>query len=86
MLAFDRIFDQHSEDEILKYVVNVLRFFSESASIGQLIETARVQLIHRISTQFRQSVDQACAELTAVDEEDEAAVLAGSRKLAALLM
>lgn len=85
MEAFDRVFDQHSDDEILKNVVNVLRYFMTSSAVSPLTETARIQLIDRIALQFRQSVQQALADTT-IDEEDEAAVLAGFRKLAALLM
>lgn len=83
MEAFDRVFDQHSDDEILKNVVNALNYFTTSNSVGQLTETARTQLIDRIAVQFRQSAQQALAG-DDLDEEDEAGVLAGFRKLAAI--
>lgn len=85
MESFDRIFDQHSDDEILRNVVKALNYFSDTNSVAQLTETPRTQLIHRISVQFRQSAQQALAESN-LDEEDEAAVLVGFRKLAALSM
>lgn len=85
MESFDRVFDQHSDDEILKNVVNALNYFTMSNAVSQLTETPRTQLIDRISLQFRQSAQQALNE-SSLDEEDEAAVLAGFRKLAAISM
>jgi cohesin complex subunit SA-1/2 len=85
MDSFDRVFDQHSDDEILKNVVTTLSSFANSNSVAQLTETSRTQLIDRIGLQFRQSAQQALVEEN-LDEEDEAAVLAGFRKLASLSM
>lgn len=85
MESFDRVFDQHSDDEILKNVVNALNYFSNSNSVAQLTETARAQLIDRIALKFRQSSQQALAD-EQIDEEDEAALLSSFRKLVALSM
>jgi hypothetical protein len=62
-----------------------LSSFANSNSVAQLTETSRTQLIDRIGLQFRQSAQQALVEEN-LDEEDEAAVLAGFRKLASLSM
>jgi hypothetical protein len=85
MDAFGRVFDQHSDDETLKNLVNALNYFSTSNSVAQLTETARTQIIDRVGLQFRQNAQQALND-EQLDEEDEAGVLAGFRKLSALSM
>ena len=87
MDALHRVFEQHSDDETLQNIIKVLQRFSTSP-IAAHTERKQTQLIDEISMQFRQATEGALQEMgeQQLDDEDEAQVLVGFRKLNALLM
>lgn len=77
-----RIVEQHSDDEILKNVAQVIDYFTTNIAVAQQTEANRLHLIDSVALQLRQGIKRFVDE-DQLDEEDEAALLASYRKMAA---
>lgn len=83
MQTLDRIIEQHSDDDILRNVSKIIQYFTTNFAVAQHTETARLRLIDGIALQLRQGMQRFVDEEEQLDDEDEAALLASYRKMAA---
>lgn len=77
-----RIVEQHTDDEILRNVAQVVEFFTTNIAVAQQTEAARLHLIDGVALQLRQGMNRFVTE-EHLDEEDEAALLSSYRKMTA---
>lgn len=83
MQVLERIVEQHTYDEVLRNVAKILQYFISNFAVAQHTEPSRLRLIDGVAMQLRQAMQRFMIEEDQLDEEDEAALLASYRKMAA---